>query len=299
MNLLITGAWTEGKDYTEELETMGHSVVHMQYEQGELPCDYGWVEGVVCNGLFLRHAMDRFVNLQYIQLTSAGYDRISLESVKKRGIAAYNAAGVYAIPMAEFAVAGVLQIYKRMEFFRRNQEKRLWEKYRRLMELYGRTVCVIGCGDAGTECAKRFRVFGCRVIGVNRSLVSDDSYETVMRLDDLDEALAAADIVILTIALTEETRYLINRSRLDRMKDSAILVNLSRGSVVDERALTERIGKIGGAVLDVFEEEPLPEGHPLWEQKNVIVTPHNSFAGEGNAGRLSGVIMSNLETYRN
>lgn len=295
MNLLVTGAWQEGKENIEKLETMGHCVAYMQYEKEELPCDYDWVEGVICNGLFLYHEIKNFINLRYIQLTSAGYDRVPIEYVKNKGIEIYNAGDVYSIPMAEFALAGVLQIYKKMDFFQENKRKRIWEKSRSLLELYGKTVCIVGCGNVGTECAKRFQAFGCNVIGINRSQVLDDAYTSIAKLNQLDEFLPKADIVVLAIALTGETFHLLNRERLESMKESAIVVNISRGSIIDTKALLDTIDSIGGAVLDVFEEEPLNDSSLLWDKKNVMITPHNSFVGDGNVNRLKEVIFNNLE----
>ena len=107
--------------------------------------------------------------------------------------------------------------------------------------------------------------------------------------------LPNADVAVLALPLTEETRGIMDARRLDLMNRHAILVNISRGGIVDQNALEERIDNIGGAVLDVFEPEPLPESSPLWTRENVIVTPHNSFAGDGNRERLNGVILRNLK----
>ena len=115
MNLLITGAWNGGKNYISEIESMGHQIRFMQYETDVLSCDENWVEGVICNGLFLSHPIEKFTNLKYIQLTSAGFDRVDMDFVKAHNIEIHNARGVYSIPMAEFAVCGVLQLYK--QFF--------------------------------------------------------------------------------------------------------------------------------------------------------------------------------------
>ena len=104
-----------------------------------------------------------------------------------------------------------------------------------------------------------------------------------------------ADIIILTIALTEETRHLIDRNILQLLKKTAILVNLARGAIVDTEALVEILPNIKGAVLDVFEEEPLSEESVLWESENVIITPHNSFIGDGNSDRLKNLILKNIE----
>lgn len=294
MNLLITGAWTGSKDYINQIENKGHAVVFMQYEKDDLPCAYEWVEGVICNGLFLTHPIEKFVNLRYIQLTSAGFDRVPMDYVTEHNIEIYNARGVYSIPMAEFAVAGVLQIYKQMDFFRENQKKHAWNKHRGCLELFGKTVCIVGCGSVGTECAKRLGAFGCHVVGVDLYPREDAHYESMVHLNELDSVLPRADVVVLTLPLTEETMHLMNRERFALLKDGAVLVNIARGAVVDSEALIENVDKLGGAVLDVFEEEPLDANSPLWDMENVIVTPHNSFVGDGNQSRLKEIILGNI-----
>ncbi len=301
MNLLVTGAWAGAKENLDKLRDRGHDVLFLQQEKDPLPCDPAWVEGVICNGLFLHHAIEQFDNLRFIQLTSAGTDRIPTDYVYEHGIALYNAAGVYSVPMAEFAVSGVLQLYKQSRFFFKNQTAHRWEKHRGLLELSGKTVCIVGCGSVGSECAKRFQAFGCRVLGVNRTITSGERrpyYDQMIRLADLEAALKQADIVILSIALTEETRHLMNADRLAGMKPGAVLVNISRGAIVDQEALIHALPELGGAVLDVFEDEPLPEDSPLWDMENVILTPHNSFVGDGNRRRLDAVILNSIDNYQ-
>ena len=294
MNLLVTGAWSDGKNCIAELETMGHTVTFMQYEKDELPCSYEWVEGVICNGLFLTHPIEKFTNLRYIQLTSAGFDRVDMDYVKSHGIEIHNARGVYSIPMAEFALCGVLQLYKQAAFFRENQRKHLWEKHRGLLELAGKNVLIVGCGSVGNECAKRFNAFGCKVTGIDLIPREDSLYSEMSPLDKLDNALEQADVVILTLPLTEQTRRLIDNRKLSLMKDGATLVNIARGAIVNTDALLNHIDRFTGAVLDVFEEEPLNKNCPLWDKPNIILTPHNSFVGEGNGGRLREIIIRNL-----
>ena len=295
MNLLVTGAWRCTREQLDDLGRMGHHVFFLQQEADALPLAYEQVEGVICNGLFLRHPIEKFTNLRYIQLTSAGFDRVPMDYVESHGIEIHNARGVYSIPMAEFAISGVLQLYKQSRFFMDNQRQRRWEKHRGLVELYGRQVCVVGCGSVGTECAKRFSAFGCRVVGVDLYPRADANYARMERLERLDAVLPESDIVVLTLPLTGESRHLMNSSRLEKMKPGAVLVNIARGGVVDTAALTDwlRDGR-GAAVLDVFEEEPLDAASPLWEMENAILTPHNSFVGDGNQDRLYKVIKGNL-----
>lgn len=294
MNLLITGAWQEAKKYIETIEKMGHQVQFLQFEKDELPCDYEWVEGIVGNAIFLSHPIEKFNNLKYIQLTSAGFDRVPMDYVKEHGIKINNARGVYSAPMAEYAVAGVLSLYKHLRYFADSQKNHRWEKHRGLLELVDKKVCIVGCGSVGTECAKRFQAFGCHIIGVDLYPRQDDYYQTVVALKELNEVLPDSDVIILTLPLTKGTLHLMDHNHFSLLKDDAIVVNISRGAVIDTKALVSALPKLGGAVLDVFEKEPLDADSPLWGAKNVILTPHNSFIGDRSPVRLSHLIVENL-----
>ena len=286
MELLVTGAFSGAKQHIRELEEKGHRVHFLQFEKDELPCPPDQIEGVICNGLFLFHAIEKFTRLRFIQLTSAGYDRVPMDYVKTNGIQIYNARGVYSIPMAEFAVACVLEHYKKLAAFRDQQTRHEWRKHRDLMELAGKRVVIVGCGDVGTECAKRFRAFDCEVVGVNRTVRDSVYFDRIVGLSMLDEELNRADTVVVSIALCKDTEGLV-KARL--LEPESLLVNISRGGIVD---LT---GARCTLVLDVFEEEPISEESPLWDMENVVIIPHNSFVGDGNSDRLFRLIMSNLE----
>lgn len=296
MNLLVTGAWQGYKDCEDQIINNGHSPMFMQFEKDALPISPEWVEGIICNGLFLNHQIEQFTNLKYIQLTSAGYDRVPMKYIKEHNIEIHNAKGVYGIPMAEYAICSVLQLYKQASFFRDNQKKHQWEKHRGLLELSGKIVCIVGCGDVGMECAKRFQAFGCKTIGIATKARKQDYFDEVYSIQYLDDVIKEADIVILAVPLNEDTRNMFNIDRFHMMKNSAVIVNIARGAVIDSAALELALQKkqIYGAVLDVFEEEPLSENSPLWDMKNVIITPHNSFVGEHNRKRLNEVICRNL-----
>lgn len=296
MNILITGAWPDAKKHIEQIEAMGHCTVFLQNEADALPCDPTWPAGLICNGLFLHHPIEQFRNLRFIQLTSAGFDRVPMDYVQSHGIEIHNARGVYSAPMAEFAVGSVLQIYKQFPFFRENQKAHRWEKRRDLRELTGKTVVILGCGSVGTECARRFRVFACKLIGVDIYPRQDERFDEILPLTALDETLPAADVLILTVPLTDETRGLIGSVRLAAMKPDAVLLNLSRGAVIDEPSLAAHLqaNPAFTAALDVFESEPLNESSPLWSCSNAILTPHNSFVGENDSVRLNAVVLRNL-----
>ena len=237
MNLLVTGAWNHAQDHLEQIRQMGHDVRFLQYEKDDLPCTYDWVEGVICNGLFCHHSIEKFTRLRYIQLTSAGYDRVPMAYIREKGISVFNARGVYSIPMAEWAVMSILEIYKNAYGFYRKQQQKNWEKDRSLLELAGKRAAIIGYGSVGRETAKRLAVFDVEITAVNRSRIEDDRIRNWIPLNRIDEALKQADIVILCIALTEETRNLLNADRLHGMKQGSVLVNMARGALLDEKEL--------------------------------------------------------------
>lgn len=299
MNLLITGAWQEAAEHIPQIEK-NHSVRFLAWEKEALPCEPSWVEGIIGNGIFLSHPIESFTNLRYIQLTSAGFDRVPMDYVKEHGIKIFNARGVYSIPMAEYALYSVLALYKKGNIFFENQKRRLWEKERNLKELYGQTVCILGCGSVGTECAKRFETMGCTIIGVDPFVQENSHFSKIYHTDNIDEALKQSDVVIVTLPLTEKTKDMFNKDLFSAMKNGSVLVNIARGALVDSDALIDALSnKLFGAVLDVFEEEPLSESSPLWNIPNALITPHNSFVGDGNGKRMSDVIMKNLEEYDN
>lgn len=285
MNILVTGAFPLSAEQRKWLEGAGHRVFLHPDERApvEQPERY---EAVVCNGLFLHESMERFTALRLVQLTSAGLDRVPLDYIRAHGITLRSAAGVYSAPMAEFALCGILQLYKQSRFFAQGQARHRWEKHRGLRELSGKRVCVLGCGDVGRELSKRLRAFGCTVTGVNRTARQSPEFDEILPLERLTEAAGACDIFACCIALTPQTRALVGRNVFDALAPGAVFVNLSRGALVQEEALLDWLRRGGQAVLDVFEQEPLPESSPLWDMENVILTPHNSFVGEGNQERL-------------
>ena len=295
MNILITGAFPIQTAEIAELEASGHVVTLHPDERAAVEQPERFA-AVVCNGLFLYNPIESFERLRLIQLTSAGLDRVPVEYIRTHGIRLYNAAGVYSVPMAEFAIGGILQLYKQSRFFAENQQAHRWEKHRGLAELFGKRVCILGCGDVGREIAKRLRAFDCRVVGVNRTVREMTEFDSVQPLTLFQTEAAVCDILICCIALTDETRGIVGQEVFNVLQPGAVFVNVARGALVDEAALTAWLQNGGSAVLDVFEEEPLPKDSPLWDMKNVILTPHNSFVGEGNRERLWERVRSRLIT---
>ena len=297
MNLLITGAWNAAERERTALGELGYRVFFLQNESDPLPLDAGEIDAVVCNGLFLHHPIGEFTRLKLIQLTSAGLDRVPLDTVGERGIKLCNAAGVYSIPMAEFALSGVLDLYKRKPAFWKSQKAHEWEKRRDLVELYGKRVLTVGCGSVGRACAERFRALGCEVSGVDIVPLGSPLYDRIYPVKMIADVLPSFDVVLLSLPLTKETEGLFGARLFSRLKDGAVFVNLARGRLADVDALLDNLGRLGGAVLDVFPEEPLDPSSPLWDEEKVILTPHNSFIGDGNAERLYRVVYQNLKGF--
>ena len=287
MKILVTGAFPITEYEREQLKSAGHEVFFQQYES-ERTASPERYEAVICNALFQSNDIERFSSLRLIQLTSAGLDRVPLDYIRTHSIELHNASGVYSVPMAEFAIGGILQLYKGSRGFMRSQCSHRWTKQRNLLELYGRSVCVVGTGHLGREISVRLKAFGCRIVGVNRTLRPAYGFDEILSLEKLRDASSKADVLICCLALTEETKGLFDRDIFESLPKNAVFVNVSRGALVIEADLIGwlRTDRALGAVLDVFENEPLPPDSPLWDMENVILTPHNSFVGDGNHVRL-------------
>lgn len=295
MKLLLTGAFQYEEHQIEEISHLGYQIRFVQDESLALDFDVSHIDAVVCNNLFLINNIREFKNLKFIQLTSAGYDRVPLKYINQTGIKLFNAGGVYSIPMAEWTVLKILELYKKSRTFYNNQEQHKWAKQRDLLELSGKTAAIVGFGNVGAEIAKRLKAFGVHIIAVNRREVLSQYMDEYIPLIDIDSALKKSDIIILALPLTGETKHIINKDRMDRLKNQPILINVARGGLIDETALIHALidGKVSGAALDVFEDEPLRDSS-LWDFGNVIVTPHNSFVSEKVNERLFQLIKENL-----
>lgn len=295
MRLLLTGAFKYNQDQLNKLESLGYEIILVQDERIPLDFDVSDIDAVVCNGLFLYNDISEFKNLKVIQLTSTGLDRAPLDYINEKEIQIFNARGVYCIPMAECVVLKILEIYKKSRLFYKNQELHKWEKQRILFELTDKTAAIIGFGNVGLEIAKRLKAFGVNIISVDIRKIESDYVDESLLINDIDQALEKSEVVVLTLPLTDETRHIIHKDKLDIMKDNAVLINVARGGVIDEAALIEALngGKFFGVALDVFEEEPLGES-PLWSFENVIITPHNSFVSDKVNERLFELMVENL-----
>jgi len=298
MNLLIAGKISENNNLAEKLSSLGYNIISFPDERASVSSfsiDVADIDGVVCNGLFLYNDIKEFKNLKFIQLTSAGLDRVPTQYIREKGIKLFNAGGVYSVPIAETALLGVLGLYRHSYFFFENKKTRSFTKDRTLTELNGKKVLIVGCGSIGDACATRFSAFGCEVYGVDVVSLQKDKYIDIYNVNDLSAVLDKFDVVVLTLPLTEKTKGLFNKQLFGAMKKGSVFVNVSRGGIVNEDDLISALeNRLSGAVLDVFCEEPLEATSKLWDMENVIITPHNAFVSDGNEERLQKLIIDNL-----
>lgn len=235
--------------------------------------------------------------LRFVQLTSAGVESLMPLRDQLRTAAVANARGVSGTLISEYVMMVAAMLHWDMPGVLRNQASRCWQS-RNVTPLAGRVLGIVGVGTIGTEIAIRARGAGLVVYGVKRDpSVGAESLDRVFGPDELSAFLPLCDTVVLVLPATAATRGLIGRRELALMKPDAVLVNVARGEVVDEAALGEALaaGRLQGAALDVFAEEPLPDRHPFWDMPNVIVTPHMAGAVADYAERVFAIFADNLQ----
>jgi phosphoglycerate dehydrogenase-like enzyme len=237
----------------------------------------------------LRQVWQMSPQVRWIHSRSAGLDELLFPELAGSPVVLTNARGVFSEILGEFAIAAVLFFAKGLRRMVRSQEAGVWDQFD-TVEVAGQTMGVIGLGDIGKAAARRAEAMGMRVMGLRRADGPD-------RKRDL---LAQSDYVVLSTPLTPETRGIIGAAELRAMKPEAVLVNLGRGPLVDEPALVAALGerRIGGAALDVFNEEPLPPGHPFYSLDNVLLSPHSADHTPDWKERTMRLFLENFDRYR-
>ena len=218
-------------------------------------------------------------NLKWLQTSSAGVEFYTAPGVMPEGAALTNATGAYGLAISEHMLGMLLMIFKKLELYRDAQLNEDWSGRGQVRTLLGATVLVMGMGDIGGSFARLCKAMGAYVIGLRRSDGSKPDYADEVHLTgELDELLPWADVVAVTLPGTQETRGMLGRERIERMKPGAVVLNVGRGYISDTEALCDALesGHLGGAGLDVTEPEPLPKGHRLWGLPTAVITPHVS-----------------------
>jgi phosphoglycerate dehydrogenase-like enzyme len=259
---------------------------------GDEPSDEELAEADVLLGEIPEGDLARVPRVRWIVRAGAGVEDLDLSALTARGIAVTNASGLHAASMGEYCVGALLFAHQHHAIRLNAQRRQAWDADGAFAApLRGRTLAVLGYGSIGREVARLGHAFGMRVLAVKQrpDQRRDDGFvvpgtgdpegaipERIVGLDGLDAVLADADAVVIALPLTPQTRGLLDDRRLRLMRPTAWIVNVGRGPMIDETAFVAALvgGRLGGAYLDVFDEEPLPAGHPYWTTPNLYVSPH-------------------------
>ncbi len=239
--------------------------------------DIAWADAILGN--VQPELLMRAKNLQWLQTSSAGVEPYIKPGVLPEGAALTNATGAYGLAISEHMLGTLLMIYKKLELYRDAQLREDWGSKGEVRTLLGSTVLIMGMGDIGGSFGRLCKAMGAYVIGLRRKDGSKPDYADEVHLThELDELLPRADVVAVTLPGTPETRGMLGRERIGRMKPGAVVLNVGRGYIIDTDALCDALesGHLGGAGLDVTEPEPLPKGHRLWGLPTAVITPHVS-----------------------
>lgn len=239
--------------------------------------------------------------LRWVQATSAGIG----EFVARLGLAGSailftTAAGVHTVPLSEFAVMSLLYFVKDVPFLLREQAAHRWQRYT-ARQLAGARLLLVGLGQVGRGIARSCAALGVEVWGMRRTATPDrpEGVSRIVTRAELRGALAEVDALVLACPITAETRGLIGRAEIACLPPRAVIVNVARGGVIDQAAMTEalRDGRLAGAALDVAEVEPLPPDDPLWSLPNVIISPHSASTVAEENGRITDIFVKNLRRF--
>ncbi|PSL26018.1 phosphoglycerate dehydrogenase-like enzyme [Planomicrobium soli] len=237
--------------------------------------------------------------LKWIMVASAGVEKMPLQAMKERGIAVSNVKGIHKTPMAESVLAHLLALKRSLPFIYESQQNNQWNRKTGSSELFGSTALILGPGAIGSEIGRLLQAFGVRTIGCNRSGSAADYMDEMTSFEDILMKLPEADLIISVVPSTKETKHMLKKEHFEAMKKDAIFMNFGRGDLVEDQILLEALenGAVGYAVLDVFEQEPLPPEHPYWSMKNVVISPHASSHSKKYVDRALDIFIPNLHKW--
>ena len=245
--------------------------------------------------------------LRWVHSTAAAVGILPLKEIASRNIAVSNSRGIQAPAIAEFVIGGLLVLARRFNLMLSAQRERRWIQNELTGDTWpwsvrGRTMTIVGLGTIGQEVARRAHAFGMRVTGIRRqpNLPKPPFVDRVAGPYELDEALHGCDVLVISAPFVTETDRLIGAERLAMLNRGAVIINVARGKIIDEPAMVAAIrsGHLGGAVLDVFEHEPLDPGSPLWELPNVIISPHVSGVRPDHWDEVIDLFGENLQRFQ-
>lgn len=287
----------ELENYVQKLESLGHTfVVYPKTNNVKtLKKEVSDADVVMlANMPFPLEVLEAASNVQFIDVAFTGVDHIPVAAAKEKGITISNASGYATQAVAELVLSETIFALRKLAALQARGKEGLSKEGLRGQLLQGKTIGIVGAGAIGREVARLCKAFGCKILGYNRSDITDPNFDAQLPLEDL---LAQSDVVSLHLPYTPQTKGIIGKEQLDVMKPSAILVNTARGPLLDEKALVEALeeGKIAGAILDVFDQEPpLPADYPLLKVPNVIFTPHVGFDSQESMKLRAKIVFDNL-----
>jgi phosphoglycerate dehydrogenase-like enzyme len=237
-------------------------------------------------------------SLKWIAVGGSGTDHLMPWDTGKLTVT--NSAGVAAEAMAQYIIGGILHFTIGFSTFAKQQRDHFWNLASRVDTVTGRTIAILGLGKTGQAVARVAKALGMQVVGIRARPAPTAHVDRVEPMEKLHEVLANADCVVVCLPLTPQTRGLVDAAAFNALKPGAILVDVSRGNILKQAALIDalRSGRVKGAVLDVFETEPLPKDNPLWDMENVIVTPHCSSVYDGWERRSVEMFCDNIDRWK-
>ena len=255
------------------------------------------------NNLAAEHCLADGSSLKLLQMTSAGVDSLPLAKLKEKGVFVANSSGVHPVTISEFVFSMLLAFARELHYSIRNQQEHFWDSKTRvngnIFLLSGKTIGILGAGAIGAEVARLARAFNMRVLGCRRSGKAAPEYDEMYTQARLGEFLPQCDFVVNILPNTPETTGIIDDNGFAAMKDGAYYLAVGRGPTTKTDALIRALesGKLGGAGLDVTDPEPLPKDSPLWDMKNVIITPHNAGHRPDYSDAVLEILLENIEGY--
>ncbi|PRO65494.1 D-2-hydroxyacid dehydrogenase [Alkalicoccus urumqiensis] len=238
-------------------------------------------------------------SLKWINIISAGMDKMPFQSIKERDILVTNARGIHGNPMAEYTFHMMLHVSRQMPVLMKQQDNAAWDRSPVMTELRGKTLLTAGTGAIASETARLGKAFHMRTIGINRTGSPAPHFDETAAAGGLEEACREADFIVSVLPKMPETDHFFTDRIFQSMKPTAVFINIGRGNAVDEKALLNALeqGRPAHAVLDVFQEEPLPASSPFWEHPHVTVTPHLSGISPEYLPRACRMFADNLTKY--
>lgn len=247
------------------------------FSAGHIPLER--IEILITYGFDLTEStLNKLPSLKWVQVFQTGVEHINLEKLEDRDILLTNVRGIYGNPISEYVMSFILYFMRDMERFIENQRLQIYNRDVLPDEAAGKTIVILGAGAIGREIAKKAKFFQMKVIGVNTTGLPVEEFDEMYTFDNRNQAIRQGDVVVALFPATDRTYHCITKEQFQLMKRSAYFINVGRADLIAEEDLIQALqqGMIKGAVLDVFNEEPLPKSSPLWEVDNLYLTPHIS-----------------------